>query len=155
MSNLMGRPPNLFSAEQVVELGKDLISWLNSKEGKSNAQWVNWYFLKHDMFREDWHALIKREDFRPYYNCARQLMANNIMLNKDIAQSYGNRYLHRYDDELNDDEEAARDREAIRGKEQKQSINTEQLQAVADCLSRFHSRAQPSEDTIISENHSE
>jgi len=151
----MGRTPYIYSDEEAAELGEDLIRWLKSPEGKSNAMWVNWYFLKHSMFREDWHALIKRSIFRPYYECARQLMANNIMLNKEIAQSYGNRYLHRYDDELNKDEEDARDREAARNKEQKQSVNADQIQIVVDSLARFQRKAQPSVDIKDAESRSE
>jgi len=132
-----GRPPNLFSSEELIDLGKDLLAWMDSSEGKNVIIWVDWYHYRHGMFRTDWKALIQREEFLPYYDLARQKMAQNISLNNKIAQSYGNRYLHRYDDELGADEETARDREAKRGQEMQNNVNLDQLNVLASCLSKF------------------
>lgn len=150
-----GRPPKLFTSEEAHELGKDLVNWVESNEGKATLIWVDWYWDKHKMFRPDWKSLIQRPEFLPYYQLARQKLTRNIVLNDNIPQSYGNRYLHLYDDEVFDHEEGIRDRDAIRGTEQRKNINAEQLQVLADCLSRFSKKQQISEDTIVAENHSE
>lgn len=150
-----GRPPNFFTSEEVTELGKDLLAWVESNEGKSTLIWVDWYWDKHQLFRQDWKSLIQRPEFLPYYQMARQKLARNIVLNDDIPQSYGNRYLHLYDDTVLEHEEAIKDRDAMRGQDQKQNINAEQLQLLADCLSRFSQRGQPSKDTKAEESHSD
>lgn len=150
-----GRPPNFYTIEEVIELGKDLVSWVESSEGKSTLIWVDWYWDKHNMFRPDWKALIQRPEFLPYYQLARQKLARNIVLNDNIPQSYGNRYLNLYDDSVLEHEEAAKDRDATRGKDGKQNINAEQLQILSDCLLRFSQKAQPSKDTVIEESRSE
>ena len=77
-----GRPPNLFSTEEVIELGKDLLAWIESSAGKETLIWVDWYYNKHNMFRHDWKSLIQRPQFLPYYELARQIMAKNIKLNR-------------------------------------------------------------------------
>lgn len=119
-----GRPPKLFTAEEVHILGQDLLQWIESEESKKTIIWVDWYWNKHQMFRSDWKSLIQRPEFLPYYELARQKMASNITFNDKIPQSYGNRYLHKYDDQLQDFEEANRDKEAAR---KKSSITSEAM----------------------------
>jgi hypothetical protein len=108
-----GRPPKTFSDEKVHELGEDLLQWVRDPEGGvGEVFYVNWYYFKHGMIRHDWHKLCERIEFRPYYEVARQIMANNLMKNKDIPQSYGGRYLAVRDDELRQEEKAIREEEA-------------------------------------------
>ena len=76
-----GRPPKLFSKEQAEELGKDLLEWINT-HGKNQLNWVEWYYNKHNMFRNDWRALLQRSEFLTYYEVARKIMASNMMQNK-------------------------------------------------------------------------
>ena len=110
-----GRPPKKYSDEECVTLAKDLISWLQDKEGgRLEPVFVEWYGVKHDMFRADWKNLCLRAAFSPYYATARQLMARNIMCNKEIAQSYGNRYLAVYDENLHAHEEHKADLQMLR-----------------------------------------
>lgn len=150
-----GRPGKLFTDEEVVALGKDLLAWLESKEGKNNLMWVDWFYNKHNMFRDDFKSLVQRKEFFPYYEVARQIMAKNIVLNNKIAQSYGNRYLAKYDDELLDHEESIKDRDVKRGKELSQNVNVEQLNSLAACLERFSQKRQISEDKVVEADHSE
>lgn len=149
-----GRPPKLFTSEEATALGEDLLRWVG-QEGLGTLVWVDWYYDMHKMFRDDWKALVQRPEFLPYYEIARKKMTRNITLNDNIPQSYGNRYLNYYDDELLSHEEGIKDRDASRGKEGKQNVNAEQLQLLADCLSRFQQRAKPSEDTKASESRSD
>lgn len=110
---MIGRPPSTISEEKLHELGMDLLKWV-ATEGKGNIQFVRWYHSKHQLHKLDWKNLKKRESFRPYYDLAVQFMIENIVLNKDIAQSYGNRYLCYYDEDLLEYEEAVKDRDAKR-----------------------------------------
>lgn len=154
MAKIVARHPEEISHEKLHELGEDLLIWITT-EGKGNIQFVRWYFGKHGLSVESWKNLKKREEFRPYHDLAIKLMSENVVLNKDIAQSYGNRYLCYYDKDLMEHEEAIKDRDATRGKEGSHKINGEQLQLLADCFARFSQKAQPSKDTEASENHSE
>ena len=149
-----GAPPKTFSNEEVHELGVSLLTWLNG-EGRGNIQFVRWYFLEHGMTKEDWKNLKKRDQFRPYYEIALSFITENVILNKDIPQSYGNRYLCYYDHDLLEHEEALKDRDAQRGKEVKQTVNVEQLNTLAACLERFSQRKAPSSNIEVSVDHSE
>lgn len=110
---MVGRPPKLYLNEDLPKMGEDLIKWLEN-EGRYQFMFEPWYFRIHGMFRKDWKELIQRETFRPYYEIARKIMASNMVMNKDVPQSYGNRYLGLYDDEVHHHEEDIRDKEAAR-----------------------------------------
>ena len=124
----VGRPPNLFSGEQVNELGKDLLIWLEN-EGKDYFMFEYWYYNKHGMFRADWKALIQRTEFLPYYEVARKKMSHNMVQNKDVPQSYGNRYLGLYDDHIKEYEAEIRATSTL-------AIDLEKLKVLKDL---FHS----------------
>jgi len=149
-----GRPPKLFTTEEAIALGEDLLRWVG-QEGLGTLVWVDWYYDVHKMFRADWKSLVQRPEFLPYYEIARKKMTRNITLNDNIPQSYGNRYLNYYDDELLSHEEGIKDRDAMRGKDGKQNVNAEQLQLLADCLARFQQKAKPSEGTKVEESRSD
>jgi hypothetical protein len=150
----LGRPPETISEEEVHALGEDLLIWI-AAEGKGCIQFVRWYFGKHNLTVDDWRNLKKRDSFRPYHELAMKLISENVVTNKDIPQSYGNRYLCYYDRDLLEHEEAIKDRDANRGKDEKKNINADQLHLLADCLSRFSALNKPSKDREVSENHSE
>ena len=144
----IGRPPKLFSNEQVHALGEDLINWITN-EGKGNIQFVRWYFIKHNMLKGDWKELKQRESFRPYHELAISLMAENVALNEDIPQSYGNRYLCYYDKDLHEFEEENRDRESQRRRVEKQDDGSEavkKLEVLGEFFSKVHSMPKPTED---------
>jgi len=111
MVKKVGRPPKLFQSEELEGLGLDLIHWLKH-EGKQELMFVDWYYDRHNMFRHDWLDLINRPEFRTYYEIARRIMAKNIIKNKDIPQSYGNRYLAIYDRDVYDHEKEIKVQEA-------------------------------------------
>ena len=149
-----GAPPKEFSDDQVIEMGKDLVNWL-SNEGKESLYFLDWFFKKKGMFRDDWKALIQRKQFLPYYKIARQIMTDNMVRNDKIHHSYGHRYLARYDDEIHEHEEGILDREAERKsketKEENLKLTFEQFQVLAKTLGF---EAQPSGSIESLENHS-
>jgi hypothetical protein len=149
---IIGRPPKLFSKEQCVELGKDLIEWIKG-EGANGTQFVRWYWDKHFMFKKDWKELKQRESFRPYYEMAQQKMAENISLNNKIAQSYGNRYLCYYDPDLLEHEEAKKDRQAKRDQKDKIEISLEDWEKFKAIQKFLVTETQPSENKEDEENH--
>jgi len=141
-----GRPPKLFSKEDCEKLGKDLLHWVQN-EGSSKIAWVDWYCIKHHMFRGDWRALVQREEFLPYYEPARKIMVSNLMQNKDLPQSYGNRYLALLDDELLDHEESIKDRQAKRDQKDKVEVSVEEWTKLQALLSSLKERVSESPKT--------
>lgn len=109
-----GRPPKLFTGEECEELGKDILNWV--QENPKATYWVPWYLSK-GMLHDDWEALANRPEFIRYYLTARRILASNIALRKDLAPSYGNRYLALYDPDLRAHEKEIKDEDAKRTKD--------------------------------------
>lgn len=129
---LGGRPPLKIPDEDLDRLGVDLLTWLDGA-GKDEIFFQDWFFDKQGFSRADWKLLIKREGFRPYYEIARKKMARNLMKG-DIEKSYIHRYLTIYDDELDDHEEAVKDKDANRKK-----LDSTNLHALAEGFGRMQS----------------
>lgn len=128
-----GRPPKLFTREQVEELGKDLLRWV--LENPKEFMWVSWYYNK-GMLRGDWEALVQRDEFLGYYETARLFITQNMILNKDVAQSYGNRYLGLYDNSLRDHEESIKDADSKRKASETKPFDLEAWNQVRSCLAK-------------------
>ena len=150
----MARHPEEISDEKLHELGKDLLLWVQT-EGRHHIQFVRWYYAKHNLSSDSWRNLKKRNEFRPYHELAMKIMSENIVLNKEIAQSYGNRYLCYYDRDLLEHEEEIKDKDAQRGTSVNQNINVEQLNALVACLQNFSQKKQILTDTTTVEGHTD
>lgn len=112
-TKIRGRPGKLVSTEDLHELGKDLLDWLdNPVTGANEIYFVGWYYDRHGLFRDDWKKLTQRDLFRPYYEIALKKMVRNIVKNENLAQSYGNRYLGMYDVDLRAHEKLIKQEEA-------------------------------------------
>jgi hypothetical protein len=135
-----GRPPKLFTSEELPSLGEDLLHWVYN-EGKENLMFVDWYFVKHGMTLQDWKELTQRPGFREHYEIARRKLAENVVKNKDIPQSYGNRYLGLYDRDVHDYEKEVKTEEAaIKNKEANDFKElAENLQKMGSFLDRWKS----------------
>lgn len=105
------------------------------------------------MFRGDWKALIKRTGFVPYYEVARKKISNNLMRSKNIPQSYGNRYLGLYDDEVRDDEESVKDKDAERESKNSKNFSTEDLAKLQAFFEPYLELKLPSRHKEAEENH--
>ena len=109
-----GRPPTYQSKEEAIQLGKDLVEWIKSEEFKKAVHLSDFYLYKKDLGPKEWEAIIKRDYFRCYYEKALIAMSTQIMKNRDLAQSYGGRFLAMYEKDLHRFEEENRDRESAR-----------------------------------------
>lgn len=106
VNSTTGRPPSLCTDEECEILGKDLVEWIKTQ--REQTHFIEWYYDRHGMFRDDWKALVQRAVFLPFYKVARQLMTAQMMKSK-MHPSYINRYIAMYDDELRDEEKSIRD----------------------------------------------
>lgn len=153
MSKLpVGRPPELIPDEALDELGRDLLHWLDN-DGKDEVFFHPWFYDIKGMFRGDWKALIKRTGFVPYYEVARKKISNNLMRSKNIPQSYGNRYLGLYDDEVRDDEESVKDKDAERESKNSKNFSTEDLAKLQAFFEPYLELKLPSRHKEAEENH--
>lgn len=101
-----GRPRALTpSKEEVIELGKELVEWV-SVEDKDNPRlmFAEFYSGVKHILRREWKALLKLDDFAPYYEQAQQILAKRC-LDGTMEKSFGHRYLRLYDRELTQEED--------------------------------------------------
>lgn len=94
-----GRPPKYYSEEQVHEIGKEMIDWL---EANKDDFWgiSDFYYGVKKMHKKDWDLLKERKSFASYYETALEIMTLCVMRNRELAQSYGNRFLAMYSRDL-------------------------------------------------------
>lgn len=150
--DLGGRPPVKIPDEDLDRLGRDLLAWLD-KEGKEEIFFKRWYYDRNNFTKDDWHHLTKREGFRPYYDLARTQMTSNL-IKGEIEKSYVHRYLGIYDKQLDEHEEAIKDKEA-----QRKKLDATNMQALAEGFGRMQSffeqlrSMQTSENTLALVNH--
>lgn len=125
--------------EELIELGKDLVSWASEKKkGELRCRWCEWYAIRHFFIRIQWKLMIEKEEFKPYYENARAYLCNR-WLDGTINSSIAHRYLRIYDPELRDAEnEDADDNEARKARSLKTetaAIETEK-QRILDEINR-------------------
>lgn len=103
-----GRPRDITpSPEECDILGKDLIEWASYKELEGEPKrllFAQWYCNKHKMIRREWKALLKLEQFAPYYEEAKALLALKT-IDGTMEKSFGHRYLRLYDQGLKEAED--------------------------------------------------
>ncbi len=98
----IGRPPEVYSDEEVISLGKEMLAWIIERIelGNPPVHLTQWYVLNKKILHPDWDALRKRLDFLHYYDTALDLMALATMTNKDLEVAYGSRFLSVYSKDL-------------------------------------------------------
>jgi hypothetical protein len=103
-----GRPPNPgYSDEEVLRLGKELISWMIQCDKDPNCDIVHlseWYSEIKNMPRSQWQAICVRACFLPYYERAKEWMGKRILKNKDLPTAYGSRFLGIYFSDIREHE---------------------------------------------------
>lgn len=123
-----GRPPNEgFSDPELLILGEELLQWMKDCDADPKCDVVHlseWYSEKKNISPTQWKSLlIARECFLPYYDKARVWMGKRLMKNKDLAPSYGNRFLGIYMKEVHEHEEAIKDRDEERKRATKEDLS--------------------------------
>lgn len=102
-----GRPYNEgFSNEEIIQIGKDLLTWIKEcDEKKSEVVHLSQFYSElKEICYSQWQSIIRRDCFLPYYDRAREWMGKRILNNKELPQSYGNRFLGIYFKEIKDNE---------------------------------------------------
>ena len=90
-----GRPSIYYSDEEVHELGKELLEWL---EQTNENVWhlSDWYYGVKKMLHPEWETLRQRKDFLRYYKIALERMGTFMMKNQKMPTAYGSRFLSLY-----------------------------------------------------------
>ena len=100
-----GRPPQLFTNEEVIEIGEELLKWLEEvKDDEKIVHLSQFYITKYNMAPSEWKVLSDRQCFAAYYEKAIKSMGVKIMTNKRLSESYGNRFLPIYMNEVKEHE---------------------------------------------------
>lgn len=101
-----GRPSTNFTDEQVHELGREMVEWLQDRliSGKPVFHLTEWYLLHKKMLYVVWDMLRRREDFRQYYQSAMEMMTLATLQNQKLETAYGSRFLGIYSRDLREHE---------------------------------------------------
>lgn len=106
--NTVGRPRTSSpSPERCIELGEDLVKWATEKTDEWRCLFQQWYSLKQGILRNDWKAMIKTDEFRPYYEKAQSALAMRAV-DGTMKEGFGQRYIRLYDRELTEEENEAK-----------------------------------------------
>lgn len=102
--NPVGRPRTSSpTPEECIKLGEDLVKWATEETKEWRCLFQQWYSLKQGILRNDWKALIKTDEFRPYYEKAQSALAMRAV-DGTMKEGFGQRYLRLYDRELTEEE---------------------------------------------------
>jgi len=126
MSQIPGRDPSLsnrgrplkegsLTDEELHKIGKELVDWVEDTEKrmKENVFHLSSFYQHLKGFsRTQWLLIIDRTIFKPYYEKALLACGRMLVLNKNIAQSYGNRFLPIYFAEIREYENELRKNKA-------------------------------------------
>jgi len=79
--------------EEVKELGESLVKWAEEESKELRCRFCEWYTLPENGFiRKDWDALIRLNQFRPYYERAQAALGRRYM-DGTINPSVGHRVM--------------------------------------------------------------
>ena len=94
----MGRPANEgYSDEEIDSLGKEMMQWIKKVDKDNSVVHLSQFYCEiKDISYSQWKSLIQRKTFIPYYEKALLWMGRKIMMNKNLRESYGNRFLGIY-----------------------------------------------------------
>ena len=92
-----GRPPKILSNEEIIELGEELLKWMeDNKKNKDIVHLSQFYSEYKGICRSDWRAIVQRLEFLTYYEKALEWMGTKTLTNDRVPSSYGNRFLNIY-----------------------------------------------------------
>lgn len=136
--------------EKVIELGKDLVEWINApmQPGElpgDRLRFADWYCIKHFMTKSEFDALCKLPEFSVYYEYARAKFAqkiNNSGKKETISEGIAQRYMRYYVPEVRDEENEKLEFEAATKAKQNAAYTEEDIkraQEVIEWISRQQS----------------
>lgn len=104
-----GRPRTLsFTPEEMVELGKEMLEWLENAEDLVHLS--DWYTLHKKFTYNEWKSFIQRAEFLPYYENALKIVGR-VYLKKDspVEPSLKQRWQRVYYKDLREQEDQDKD----------------------------------------------
>lgn len=75
-NELFGRPPEQFSDQELIDLGKEMLAWVTENEPLHLKAWCNHANVLYDSQVRVWRS---RKVFAPYYEKAMGIIANRFM----------------------------------------------------------------------------
>lgn len=132
----IGRPPKVYSDEDVVKLGEELITWIRKRFNDKDMpiHLTEWYSLEKDILYHDWDNIRKRAHFLKYYDSALELMSLCTMANKNLETAYGSRFLGVYSKDLRKHEREVKFEVIDHEAEVKAEANNKNQTSPNDCL---------------------
>lgn len=131
-----GRPPKVYSDEDVIALGEDLISWIRKKYNEKDmpVHLTEWYSLEKDILYPDWDNIRKRKEFLKYYESALDLMVLCTQKNQNLETAYGSRFLGVYSKDLRKHEREVKFEVIDHEAQVKAEANNKNQTSPNDCL---------------------
>lgn len=130
LGNTGGRPRTADLPEDCTNLGMDFVQWALQPDSLLLCEFYSLRYIK----RKEWKTLIQREEFLPYYNYGRALLAKKA-INGTMEKSFGQRYIRLYDRDLAEEEdETARYNAELKRQSEQANLDTATLQAVTQVL---------------------
>lgn len=151
-----GRPKDI-PDEEVIQMGIDLLKWIDQVEKLPKEQYDQilhlsiFYRVEKDLCRSEWKTYIARCCFFPYYEKAMEWLANKLMMNKIIRESYGNRLLGMYLKDLNEFEREAKKFEYQLKKEISDTQHINWIHAIHELSERKHSERVAEQSPVATE----
>lgn len=100
-----GRPPTVFSDDEVIAFGEDLLKWMEKMDREEKPVWhlSDWYYDTMNFTPSEWDTLENRVNFIPYKKRAMQWMGKKV-LSGPMATAYGSRFVGIYFGEVREHE---------------------------------------------------
>lgn len=90
--------------EELIELGRDLVSWAEEETKELRCRFCEWYSLKQGLLRREWDLMCQKPEFRVYYEQAQTLLAKRY-IDGTISPSIAHRFIRIYNPDVKQDED--------------------------------------------------
>ena len=100
----MARPPDYESNEELIELGEDILKWIQDTWNDDRIVHLSQYYIPKGYCRSSWKNIIQRQAFLPYYEQVIEALGTKMLTNSKFPQSYGNRFLPVYFKDIRESE---------------------------------------------------
>jgi hypothetical protein len=96
----MARTPIYESDEELIELGERLLKWIKDTWKDEKVVHLSQFYIPEGYCRSEWRNIKQRQKFLPYYEKCLDMMGSKLLTNSKLPQSYGNRFLPVYFQEI-------------------------------------------------------
>jgi hypothetical protein len=110
----MARPRTVsLPAAEMEVLGSEMVKWVSQSQPLHLSEW---YTIHRGFTYNEWKTFLQREEFIPYYERALKIVGKHY-LNGDVHPSIAQRWLRIYFKDLREREDADKDADVARTKE--------------------------------------